>query len=248
MTSLRKTWDIREFGKVNLPEIIGQVSPKFSAFRENNRIRVLDMPIYMPGQGWKIPSEIADQFGELISLVEKSENRFEGGLQEHYVYITIDQKIVQKGSTGRRAGAHSDAYVESKGAQIDITPENIETLSNQPSETVGHTYVISDVLPTEFFSVPFPLTKGSCGEALRTFEEIAASAVPVTYPTNTLLRMDPFVVHRCAISPITTPRTFVKISVSKKRYARIGNTINPSFQYDWEMTARSPHTRNHPWA
>lgn len=240
----RKHWDINEFGSVNLPELVGFVNPDiFSAF---NDIRVLDMPIYMPGQCWKIPTYLS-QFYQTISLAIKSEKRFGDFEKDHYVYITVDQKIVEQGKTGRRAGAHSDAYIESKGAQIDLTHETAPIISKEEGE-VSHTYIICDEFPTEFFDVPFYLDDTSCEGSLKTFDEIANSNRAITYPCFALLRLDPYVVHRCAIADRTAERTFVKLSFSRKKYARKGNTINPGFTYDWEMSARSPHERNHPWS
>lgn len=240
---MRKQWDAREFAKVNLPEVVGEVDP--AAFAEFNGTRVLDLPIHMPGQGWAIPTYLS-QFLDVISLVRASEERF-GGLDDCYVYITVDQKVVTAGKTGRRAGAHSDAYIEVAGAQIDLTSESAEDIAKEDGE-VSHTYVIYDKFATEFFAVPFPLTDTSCKGSMKTFDEIANASTPITYPPFTLLKMDSYVVHRCSICTETTERTFVKISVSKKRYARKGNTLNKAFIYDWDMTARSPSERNEPWA
>jgi len=243
MNRTRKSWDVSEFAKVNLPEVVGKVNP--ATFSQFNGIRVLDLPIHMPGQGWAIPKEIA-QFIEPIRLAMQCEESF-GELDEHYVYITVDQKVVQEGKTGRRSGAHSDAYIETKGAQVDLTLETADVIAEEEGE-ISHTYVIYDKLPTEFFNVPFPLTDTSCEGSLRTFDELVGASEAVTYEPFTLLRMDPFVVHRSAVCTETSKRTFVKISVSRKQYARKGNTVNKAFNYDWELSARSPSERNHPWA
>ena len=243
MNRTRKNWDVSEFAKVNLPEVVGMVDP--ATFAQFNGIRVLDLPIHMPGQGWAIPKEIT-QFAEAIQLAMRCEEGF-GELDEHYVYITVDQKIVQDGKTGRRPGAHSDAYIETKGAQVDLTLETADVIAEEEGE-VSHTYVICDKFPTEFFNVPFPLTDTSCEGSLKTFDEAADASDAVTYDPFTLLRLDPYVVHRCAVCTETSERTFVKISVSRKHYARKGNTVNEAFNYNWELSARSPSERNHPWA
>lgn len=44
-----------------------------------------------------------------------------------------------------------------------------------------------------------------------------------------------------------TIRTFMKVSISNKKYAREGNTINPLFDYNWTMKPRDDK-RNHPWS
>ena len=243
MVRARKNWDIKLFKQVNLPDVVGAVMP--GPFSEFNGIRVLDMPIHMPGQGWNIPNRL-HQFISVICLAAAHEGEY-GNLEDYYCYITVDQKVVQEGKTGRRAGAHSDAYIETSGAQIDITPEHAAVISEEAGE-VSHTYIAYDKFPTEFFAVPFPLIDVSCEGSLNTFETIADAAEPIIYPAFILLKMDPYVVHRCSIVTETTERTFVKISFSRKRYARKGNTINLAFTYDWEMLARSPSERNHPWS
>jgi hypothetical protein len=239
----RKTWDVSEFNKVNLPDIVGKINPSYAEFKG---IRVLDMPIYMPKQGWEIPENLY-QFMDAIKRVYHYESKYSTIYDDYFVYITVDQKKVLTGKTGRRAGAHSDAYVEVNNEQFDIKPETMGEIGDRPIE-VSHTYIMYDSLPTEFFAVPFPLKDCSDKGSLVTFDRIAEKSIAITYPINTLLKLDPYVVHRCAVN--TGPdlyRTFIKISVSKQKYAREGNTINPKFKYDWVLKARSPHLRNTPW-
>lgn len=138
----RKIWDINEFNKINLPEIVGFVDPKSIPF---NKTRILDMPIYMPDQGWSIPSKIVP-FLDIILQSISFEKKY--GYFDHYVYITIDQKQVLKGNTGRRAGAHSDAYLEHTNQQYDITTENVNIIKDCGVET-SHTYIWASSIPTE---------------------------------------------------------------------------------------------------
>jgi len=240
----RKLWDISEFNKINLPEVVGKISEK-REFSAKNNIRVLDMPIFMPGQGWKIPRGL-HQFSEIVKMVIDHESNYGQFEDDHYVYITVDQKMVKHGQTGRRAGAHSDAYVEENNQQIDITTKNSAMVGKQKGP-VSHTYIVADCIPTQFFKEKFPLDKTDCESSLKTFDEIAATAPVVTYPEYTVLKLDPYVVHRCGTHFEDVYRTFVKVSVSRKKYAREGNTRNIMFRYDWELTARSPDKRNHPW-
>lgn len=244
----RKHWDIREFNKVNMPVVVGHVSKyPFDRFKG---IRVLDLPIYMPDQGWAIPNEILNQFLETILLACGHEGLYgnRSFLFDHYVYITIDQKIVTAGNTGRRAGAHSDAYIEDidSGKQIDLTLENSDLIKREVGE-VSHTYIIYDKFPTHFYDAAFPIEDTNCDSVLKTFDDIAATAPVVTFPAYTLLKLDPYVVHGASVATETTERTFVKISISKKRYAREGNTHNDAFSYNWTLGPRDKDHRNHPW-
>lgn len=240
----RPVWNIDEFDRVNLPLALAYHEIAFDP--SNDPIRVLDMPIHMPSQGWKIP-DFLTPLEPLILSMRNMEAEYDG-FENHFVYITVDQKMVYPGKTGRRPGAHSDAYIESNRQQVDVIAENVDVIT-QEKDTISHTYVWADCIPTEFFRSRFPLIDGSCNGSLKTFNEIADNASVRTYPNNMLLMLTPYVVHRSAVYEGPDPifRTFVKMSVSKKRYARKGNTLNPAFDYDWLMAARSPNERNHPW-
>ena len=223
----RRSWDMRHFGQVNLPIILGQLTgtAQFSAQQD---MRVLDMPIYMPAQGWRIPPNLA-QFKELIDLVMAYENMLRPTLADAYVYITIDQKHLTAGQTGRRAGCHSDGFVP------------------HGAGPVCHTYMVTDCMPEEFFACPFPLiTADNAHNAMQTFDMIANRHQPLTHAPYTVLKLDPYVVHRAAVAPRDCYRTFVKISVSTKQYNRAGNTHNALFDYNWQMVNRSATQRNHP--
>jgi hypothetical protein len=242
MLKKRKLWNINEFNKINLPEVVSGSVNKLK-FSKNNQIRVLDLPIHIPGQGWKIPDYL-EQFKHVIDIVVEFEKSYD--MTNYYTYITVDQKIVQKGNTGRRAGAHSDAYIERDNTQVDVVSENHDIIEKEKDE-VSHTYVITDKFSTEFFKERFPLIKVDCNSSMRTFNEIAENAEVVTYPEYAILKLDPYVIHRSAIADITTFRTFVKISFSKKKYSRTGNTVNSEFDYNWKIKDRDDNTRNHPW-
>ena len=204
------------------------------------------MPIHIPGQGLRLPQETW-KFGRVIHMVLGEENAEYGDIGDLYVYLTIDQKHMKKGNTGRRPGAHADAYISSEESQIDIVPENSDLISKETG-IITHTYIWYDSIPTEFFKCSFPLVDTSDAGSMRSFDDkISRTGIrPTVYPPGCVLRMTPYVVHRCAIAHGDTDRTFLKISVSDKRYAREGNTINPLFEYDWEMTKRGPD-RNTPW-
>lgn len=240
----RKKWNVEEFDKVNLPEVVDTISKEFGNFDPDNPTRILDMPIYMPDQGWRL-SMVPSQFLEPIMKAAQAERMY-GFEKDHYVYVTIDQKIVQEGKTGRRAGAHSDAYIEVNKEQIDLTAENKHHIENELGE-VSHTYIVASNTPTEFFDCKFPLTDTSCDGSLKTFDEIANEHEPITFAPYTMLKMDPYVVHRCGIVEKTQPRTFMKVSFSKKKYSRTQNTRNHEFTYEWFVTPKSDNERNHPW-
>jgi hypothetical protein len=57
--------------------------------------------------------------------------------------------------------------------------------------------------------------------------------------------MKPTVIHRVATVVEPGMRTFVKITVSDRRFNLIGNTHNYELDYDWEMHPRQVE-RNDP--
>jgi len=234
---MREEWNIENFNRVNLPNIVGKVHmPPFMG------VRVLDMPVKMSGSNvFKFPSNIKRFENIVMDAVDFEIERF-GDITNHYVYVTIDQKEVKAGKTGRRAGAHSDAFISKDGKQLDVTKDTAHLV-----DEVSHTYVAYDVLPTEFFNAKFPITSDNCESSMKTFDEIADNSEVITYPCNTLLQMNPYVIHRSTVCKEDTQRTFIKVSISKKKYAREGNSKNYLFNYNWTLKTRSKNIRNHPW-
>ena len=92
----RERWNIKKFNAINLPEVIGSVSISPTRLSEGPRVRVLDMPIHIPGQGLRLPQETW-KFGRVIHMVLGEENAEYGDIGDLYVYLTIDQKHVKKG-------------------------------------------------------------------------------------------------------------------------------------------------------
>ena len=69
-------------------------------------------------------------------------------------------------------------------------------------------------------------------------EPVAAAFDHRTYPVKHLLRLDQTVLHKVATNIRPGVRTFVKISVSRHRYALRGNSINHELAPDWAYADR----------
>ena len=137
-----------------------------------------------------------------------------------YVYVTV-KHMYQSGDSFNRSGLHIDGY-----GTDDIN------------------FVWSDSSPTEFFVQDFELSEGH-NLSMRQMEKQARNQNRVIFPKNSLLMLDNTMVHRVNLNQDEGFRTFVKISISKNKYALKGNAHNYLFDYDWEMTERKP-TRNCP--
>ncbi|QQR54557.1 hypothetical protein IPG41_05185 [Candidatus Peregrinibacteria bacterium] len=235
-----RTWDVGRFEETNLPVVAGQLKDK-EAFGVQRAMRILDLPIKMPGQGWKIPEELA-QFQEAIALAVAQERMVNPDFDDdYYAYIIVDQKVVQPGQNQRRAGYHSDAFVTGD-TELEVDGE-------EASRKVDRTYIVYDTLPTGFIPGPMPLDcdPEDCEQVLESFAERSQDQNPRLYPTHTVLRLDPYDLHTSRTNETEDPilRTFVKISFSKSVYNREGNDVNPHFNYNWTLVPRDPAKREH---
>ena len=231
----RKFWNLYFYEKKNHPIIVGSITDrkKFSLQYQDKGLRFLDLPIYMPGQGWRIPEELK-QFEEVINMAVNHEclclHDFE---KDHYVYITVDQGFVEPHNSQRRPGFHADSYLK-----IDTTKSSFLPI------LVDHVYIAYDSCPTIFAEGPFDIKNNAYPEdvmtVLKYFEKTAINTNKYFYPDYTLLRVDPYCVHDAGINELdeTIFRTFVKISFSKNKYAHLGNAHNNLFIYEWPLTLR----------
>lgn len=237
----RKYWNIDYYNDKNLPVIVGTLNDtqSFSSRYREQGLRFLDLPIYMPGQGWRIPTEL-EQLKQVIKMAVDHERLCMPDFEKnHYVYITVDQGWVEPHTSQRRAGWHGDSY-----RKIDSHKTPSHTL-------VDHVYVVCDACPTLFLEGPFPLdgvNPEDVDAVQKKFADLAKDKKRITYPSYTLLRLDPYCVHDAGINTGNDRlyRTFVKISFSKTKYAHLGNAHNNLFTYDWPMVPRHkvPYTRD----
>lgn len=242
-------WDVDYFSYVNMPIVLGELHNQ-QTFSQNSGIRVLDMPIRIPGQGWGIPFELW-RFYEALRRASFHEYMVNPFYNSCYCYITVDQKPVEPGKSQRRPGWHSDAFLtDEQGTQLDVVPENEYYVRQMKGQLVDRTYVVSDGTPTQFLPGPFPLDNldpNDCQAVQASFDDMAEGQTPITFPDYTLLCLDPYDVHAAApnMSNQTLSRTFVKIAFSLHKYNREGNTHNDLFDYNWEMIPREPGKRSH---
>jgi hypothetical protein len=225
----RQLWGSYQQGSISYPVLIKHAEEEVFAGTTRS---VLDMPICIAGGSIQIPSDLI-QYKSVIDTVVKAEQMY-GDFHEHNIYLTVDTRPVAPGKSQRRPGAHLDSYVPHLGK----------------NDTIAHTYIVCNCLPTEFFPAPLVIDHDlSCEDLLAGFDWIADSSVPVTYPPCALMFLTPWVLHRSATnsSDQVVPRTFVKITVTKQQHCLEGNTPNPLIPLDWPHLPRNPTVRNHPF-
>jgi hypothetical protein len=143
-------------------------------------------------------------------------------LDKKYVYLTVKHFYVDSANMANRMGWHSDGFMSD-----DIN------------------YIWYSDLPTQFCEQDFWLTRDH-NQSMIEMEEQALPENIVEYTKGTLLRMDEKVIHR--VNPdykFKGVRTFVKVSISDKKYNLKGNAHNHLFDYEWDMVERGD-TRNDP--
>lgn len=167
---------------------------------------------------------IPDNLRYINPIIDASINdMLENGYDFDYnIYVTAKTMFVQPGMSGNRPGWHVDGY----GSNGDIN------------------YIWYNMNPTEFAIQNFVNIPDDDIESMKCMEKQIEADKIVTYPCNTLLRLDESVVHRVNENIRPGIRTFIKISFSKHRYNLKGNAHNYLIDYDWEMYDRYPDRRN----
>lgn len=170
-----------------------------------------------------VEPRLHNQFGKIIGVACCD---FVGhkGLDEFVntnIYLTAKRLRQTPQRTITRPGWHSDGFL-----------------------TEDTNYLWSDCQPTVFNTTEFNLSDDDTQSIVEMGEQ-AVDKNNVVYDNGTLLRLDPFVIHRNDESPYSGIRTFVKLSFSRDKYDLEGNSINYLLNYNWEMRPRQNH-RNVP--
>lgn len=176
------------------------------------------LPIKLINSLWiQVPRSML-VFKPLIEAVLLNEMK---NIENKYIYITAKNIYATPDNVGNRSGYHSDGF-----GTDDIN------------------YIWTNKFPTVFSIQDFDISQ-DCELSMKQMEEQAKIENEVTYPENTLLRLDQGVIHRTPTITEGGMRTFIKISISTEKYNLVGNAHNHLFDYEWKMFERSI-VRNHP--
>jgi len=164
-----------------------------------------------------IPEQLK-AFQPLIDAVIEYEMNHIGN---KYIYITAKHIYVTPDNLGNRAGYHSDGFL-----------------------TDDVNYIWTNKHPTIFCVQDFDISD-NCELSMCQMNYQADKENEITYPVNTLLKLDQGIIHRTPTITEGGMRTFVKISISSEKYNLIGNSHNYLIDYNWFMYDRNK-VRNHP--
>lgn len=168
---------------------------------------------------------LPDNLGQFFPILQAVRKDCEDKWFDSYVYLSAKTLYVKPGDAGNRPGWHSDGFL-----------------------TDDLNYIWSTANPTVIWE-PGKLVSFTADHSVSLVEmELAAEADPSThrrYPNKHLLRLDQTVLHKVEQDIKPGVRTFVKVSVSKDKYALEGNSINHSLGVTWDLKPRLPE-RNCP--
>lgn len=99
-------------------------------------------------------------------------------------------------------------------------------------------YIWSNTSPTIFNYSEFNLTQHHA-ISIQEMEEQAREENNISYPDNTLIKINQFNVHKVADVEKAGMRAFVKITFSKDKYDLKGNTKNYLLDYNWNFRDRN---------
>lgn len=175
------------------------------------------LPVKLPGDDLRLSiPQNAQQFEKIIwkALSNYLQEFGDDSLNDKYVYLTAKTLFTTPGNPGNRPGWHSDGFMTD-----DIN------------------YVWSNRNPTIFFEADDQSNLYSFAAdhsySLTQMDDLCErpGAKWRTYPDKTLLRLDETVLHKVDTDIEPGMRTFVKVSISKERYALEGNSINHELKY-----------------
>lgn len=184
------------------------------------------MPIKIPNSDIRIPNQLNNaSINEIVTTCLNFEKKINSKWQEYYLYLTVHHSFVAASETQRREGAHID------GMQGTRYHEKFP---------VCHSYIVSNIVPTRFFNHKFPSNLSE--EAQNWFYEFdkvkdyRKSSLTKPFEINL---MTAYSVHESTPAIEDVTRTFVRLEFSRKVFDRLGNTINPLFDLDWNYQERS---------
>jgi hypothetical protein len=181
----------------------------------------LYLPIKLPGQkDWH--SFLEPRLMPFAPLIEACE-AFEGrSLEKFYLFLTVKHLFVSPGNVGNRPGWHTDSF---GGEDIN--------------------FIWTNKFPTLFSKSNFVDISDDHTVSMKQFDEQARPEDDYSFPVNSLLRLDPFVVHGTPKTVTPGMRTFFKLSIGLNPYNLKGNSKNPLLPTTWKMFERE-EVRNDP--
>lgn len=164
-------------------------------------------------------------------------------MSDKYVYLTVKQTVVPQGLDQNRPGWHSDGFLTDDVQYIWFDKFPTEFMIGKYDVTMDDTKSM-----VEFEKFGDRISRELIDSSQKVFFSFYDHDVPRYFhqpePFH-LYRIDQNHIHRTVPAPQTEVRLFVKLTISKHRYAQEGNSHNYGLNYDWQMYPRKKD-RNQP--
>ncbi len=196
---------------------------------------VLDMPVKFAGTDVRVPAALAS-FAPAIQRIIDAERQLNPDYDKYTAYLSVHQAQLEPGERMRENPFHVDGF---QGPRWET------------KHPVNHSYLLTDVLPTVFYPMAFPLghIDPAFDDIYAEFEYVVGQAQqPRTFRAEDfeLILMDAYCVHRGDVTTRPVFRTWLRMSWETRDFDRFGNTHNPLFDYEWDMVARDTDPRIRP--
>lgn len=175
---------------------------------------ILRMPIKRPCSDYRIPMALSS-LEPIVRLVADAEAKISADHDRAHCHITLERQFVLSGETQRMPGFHVDGF---------------QRLKHGHYTEVEHSYIVSDVYPTEFSIRGYDLSwVENWRHMFRVMDaEVPISSVVVAEP-NKIYRMTCYQVHRTPRLPRNTWRSFLRVTYAMRELEDPRNTVNPCF-------------------
>lgn len=220
---LSSAWDPERYLTDSRAWVVGRYEPEVVV---DDGVRVLDMPVQLPGDVLHLPPDLPDWLCRLVEELRYFELKLHPDAWTMYAYLTVNQGVVAAGRSQRRGGSHFD------GMQGVRYPQKLP---------VCHQYLYATAAPTIVYEQPFDLR--GLDPARHNFfsaceRQKNATACRQPEPGEIMLTTA-YSVHESPVLETDTERTFVRLEFSHKQFDREGNTINPALDTsDWDYVPR----------
>jgi len=206
---VHQNWNPRRFSIVHKPAVVAEIS---SSDLLQAKEEVLDMPIKLPTQAFRLPFD--NDIKQIVEVCTDFEQGINPQWEQYHCYLTINQGIVRPGATQRNPGPHFD------GMQGTRYPQKFP---------VCHQYLVSSALPTTYYVQPFATLNLDPDKHnwFKAFEQQVDPKTKYQPKPFELLLQTAYCVHESTPASAKTSRTFVRVEFSLKEFNRIGNSINP---------------------
>jgi hypothetical protein len=220
---------LAEFAQRHPPHVIGNLRDAPDMFGcDAYALRILDLPIGLPSaRRWYLP-DYAERFQPFIECCASA---MPGRRLGRYVYLTVDQGLVKRGTFQRVSGCHVDGF---QGVRVN------------PKVETDISFVVSNTLPTVFYPEQTwdvtgldPATDDFFAVFAKQADEDRAWR-PEPYQ---VVECSAYTVHRADVAPRDLVRTFLRLTYSVREFDRFGNSINPLLGKLWEYHSRETPTQ-----